>query len=428
MKVTCKNCHKEVRAPDEWAGRKVKCPGCKQPIRIPNPDTDRVEKKLGVNLASLEAIEAGGLALERDEESRPMTLAEAKAAQEALRAERGEKKKKDPAVRTCPSCFTEVRVEDLYSEVMCRNCGGGIPPTQQTKLAAGGFKAADTTANFQASFYGGFTTAALYPLPAISSIFVAMAVALGTVAVPVLAMCALQSVSSSNEVVKEEPDLGWVGYFITVMFIGQAIYLGSIAYYVMIDTVRTTSNGSDQPTTLTWSPVKLVSALGGYGALLGFYAAITSILIVVSGGHFPPGADDIKLLGRPLNLAVLAIITFGVPMNMIGLASAESVDGLNPKKVGQSILQVVGHYTFLFLIFLIYLSINVAIMYGVMSLAGPKIMQAAKEGIGKGYVNMLIGLAGWAGVIGFGFYFAYSVGRVLGLFARTFKEDIEFEL
>ena len=425
MKVTCKNCRKVVQPPDEWAGRKVKCPGCKQPIRIPNPDAERAEKDLGLNLASLEAIEAGGQALERDEESMPMTLAEAKAAREA---QSGKKAVFDPAMRTCPSCFTKVRVEDLYAEVMCSNCGGGIPPTNHKKVAGGGFKAADTGDKFLTSFYGGFTTAAMYPLPAITSIFVAMAIALGTVAIPVSAMVALQSASASNEVAKEQPDVGWVGYFITVMFVIQAIYLGSVAYYVLIDTIRTTTTGSDQPTSLTWSPVKLVSALGGYGALLGFYGVIASILILIAGGSIPPGAEDIKLLGKPLSLIVLALITFGVPMNMIGLASAESVDGLNPKKVAMSVIHVAGHYTFLFLIFLIYLSINVAIMYGVMSLAGPKIMQAAREGIGKGYMNMLIGLGGWACVIGSGFYFAYSVGRVLGLFARSFKEDLDFEL
>ena len=53
---------------------------------------------------------------------------------------------------------------------------------------------------------------------------------------------------------------------------------------------------------------------------------------------------------------------------------------------------------------------------------------AAQHGIKEGFVKMLGGLGAWTTVIGAGFYFAYAFGRILGLFARTFREDIDFEL
>jgi hypothetical protein len=68
------------------------------------------------------------------------------------------------------------------------------------------------------------------------------------------------------------------------------------------------------------------------------------------------------------------------------------------------------------------------LMYAVMSWAGPAIMEAAKKGIAVGYLNVLGGVGAWSVVIGLGFYFAYSIGRILGLFARTYKELLEFEL
>ena len=41
IQVVCDDCGAEFRAKDEHAGRKVSCPECRQPIRIPDPDSPR---------------------------------------------------------------------------------------------------------------------------------------------------------------------------------------------------------------------------------------------------------------------------------------------------------------------------------------------------------------------------------------------------
>ena len=115
-------------------------------------------------------------------------------------------------------------------------------------------------------------------------------------------------------------------------------------------------------------------------------------------------------------------------MNMIGLASSHAFDGLHPVKVFRSIARLLGHYTFLFLIVLLYLGFYVGLMWAVMSWAGPAIAGAATQGIKNGIVKLLIGVCAWAVVMGLGFYFAYSIGRILGLFSRTYREEIEFEM
>ena len=59
-------------------------------------------------------------------------------------------------------------------------------------------------------------------------------------------------------------------------------------------------------------------------------------------------------------------------------------------------------------------------------MAGPGILRAAREGIGAGVAGMIGGLAAWSGVIGLGIYFGYVVGRILGLFARSYRDRLEF--
>jgi len=122
------------------------------------------------------------------------------------------------------------------------------------------------------------------------------------------------------------------------------------------------------------------------------------------------------------------LMTFGVPMNLIGLSSSHALDGLNPIRVFKSIVGTHGNYVFLFLITLLYFGIYAGVMTAVMNWAGPKIMGAATQGLGVGVMNMLMGLVAWVVMLGCGFYFACSMGRILGLFCRSYREKLDFEL
>jgi hypothetical protein len=425
MKVTCSNCQNAFHAPDEWVGRKVRCPKCKQPTSLPTKE----DADLSVDLGSLGAIEAGGQALVVERKGKPMTLKEAQAAAAAG----GPKVKPaiaDPTIRTCPQCGQKVRVIDLYSEVLCRHCGGGISAVaKEDDGELVGFKVAAEGLAGRVSFYAGFTSAAFYPIPAIAFILTAMAIALGVIAAPTFGLLGLLNAASLNSATKQDPtSLAWVGTFLTAMFVLEGVYFGSIAYYCMIDTIRSTTAGNEQPPGLTWNVTKIGSALGGYAALIGFYLAVVLILVAVFGNGFPTAAKDFAVLGNPISLTVLALMTFSIPMNIIGLASSEMVDGLNPAKVAMSIGRLLGHYIFMFLIVLIYMGFYLGLMYAVMSWAGPVITEAAAKGISVGYLNVLGAIAGWAALMGLGFYFAYMIGRILGLFARTYKEQMEFGL
>jgi len=432
MKVRCPNCRKVLQAPDEWAGRQVKCPGCKRKVSLPPKGSASSDSDLNFDLGTLGSIESAGEAVVSERRAKPMTLKEAQAAAAAAAAAtpEGPPSKVDPAIRTCPQCGLKVKSPDLYSELLCRHCGSGIPglalESGKKVKYTDGMKDRIKT---RVSFYTGFTGAALYPLPAISGVLLGMGLAVAIIAVPISGVLAFLTAASLNRAVKEEPELGWVAPLLAMMFIAEAAYFGSVGYYALIDTIRATTAGSEQPPPLTWNITKLGAALGGYAALLGIYAVIFIVLLVTSGGSFPPSQDDIaNVLGSPVNLAVLALVTFTVPMSMIGLSSGHALDGLNPVRVGLSIGRVIGHYIFLFLIVLIYLGFYVGIMYAVMNWAGPAITQAAREGMKKGYLNMIGGVGAWALVMGAGFYFSYSIGRILGLFTRTYRDHLEFEV
>lgn len=424
MKVSCPNCKKVLQAPDDWAGRKVKCPGCKGVIALPAASKEPASIGPALDLDSLENLEDAGEVLYRQKGKR-MTLAEAQAAGAGVEAGPS---RSDPTIRTCPKCGKKVKSEDIYSELICRDCDTAIPGVDIVPETKGRYTGglADRIKT-QVSFYTGFGSAFLYPIPALVWILLGMGIALATIAVPLLAVLAFTAGAGLNPIA-EKQDMGWVATFLTVMFAAQGIYFGSVAYYAMIDTIRTTGSGGEQPPSLTWNVINLGAALAGYIALIGFYAAVVTLLIVAKTGHLPSSMADLDALGSPGPLIVLALLTFGVPMNMIGLASSHALDGLNVIRVFRSIGRVIGHYIFLFLIVLLYLGMYVGGIVAVMKWAGPAIMTAAQKGMDVGLIKMLGGPAAWSVLIGLGFYFAYMIGRVLGLFCRSFKEDLDFDL
>src|SRR5262249_55869083 len=156
-------------------------------------------------------------------------------------------------------------------------------------------------------------------------------------------------------------------------------------YYTVIDAIRATTANNEQPPNLTWNIASLGAALGGYIALLVFYAIIVIALV----GGVPSSSADLAGLATPAKLAILALLTFAVPMNLLGLASSHAMDGLHPVRVFKSIGLTFGHYTFLFLVVLIYLSISAGLIVALMNWAWPMISNAATQGVGSGFLRML---------------------------------------
>lgn len=430
MKVSCSNCKKSFEAPQHMAGKKVRCPVCKAPIKIPAAEPAH---DVGFDLGSLDSMEDGGEAILR-EKGKQVSLKEAQAAAAAgLEGQPAPKLVKfDPTVRICPQCRERVVSVDIYGDLMCRNCGAAIPGLEIEQEETRYTTMSERVRN-PVTFYNGFTSAVAYPIPSLGSIGLASVVALAVIALPVMAILGFTGASSANEVTREKTDFAWVGTTMMVFFLIEAIYFGAVGYYSLIDSIRTTTSGTEQPPPLTWSLSKLGPALGGYASLLGLYLVTATLLVFTQKGAMPDSvADYTHYLGRPFPLVILALLTFGVPMNLIGLSSTHLADGLNPVKVGPSIGRTIGHYIFLFLIVLLYMGFYTGVMIAVMNWAWPQLQAAAhrdsEASLSQTFLKVFMALVAWAVLVAAALYFAYVMGRVLGLFSRTYKEKLAFEL
>jgi len=427
MKITCPKCRRVVQAPDAWAGRKAKCPSCKKMIRLPSPDEQDSGQPV-LDLASLHQLEQGGEPVLVDRKKKPLTLKEA---QRLAAAEDGDSiavVPGDPSVRVCPRCHEKVKSVDPYAEMLCPHCGAGIPPPVLPSTEKVKYRTDYDAAAKQVRFYDGFMSAVTFPLPNFTAVLLGMLAALATIAGPILALLGVIKAGDLNPVAAKEGtvDYGWVGLFITAMFALQAVYFGALAYGVLIDTIRNTLSGNDAPPNLTWNITKLGTALGGYAGVLAAYLLAASLLVMMTSGAFPASLEELNALLEPQTIVLLIVLGFPLPMNLMGLASSNAVNGLHPARVGKSLWNTLGHYFFLYLIFLLYVGFYLAAMVGVLRVAGPGILRAAREGIGAGVAGMMGGLGAWSGVIGLGIYFGYVVGRILGLFARSYRDRLDF--
>lgn len=432
LPVQCPRCHSSFKVADKYAGKTIKCPACNKPIHLPEPKPSPEEDpSQGMDFGSMEAIEEGGETLEfrRSRWRRRMSLKEAKA---AAGPAADDDKPRDPNIRVCPFCGTQAVASDPYSEILCKECDKPIPGLEQGAMEAG-VRYADSLvgrSTVQINFYTGFGSALLYPVPALMWILLGMAVALAAIVVPAGAILSFTAGSSLNPI-SEKADVTWVGLFVAIMFVIEGVYFSMVNYHILVDSIRTTASGGEVPPALTWSPASLGAMILGYIALMLYYVAVVAFLLWWAGQGTIDFSQTQVMLNRlrsPGNLAVLAILTFMVPMNLIGLASGHTIDGINPVRVGRSIAGVGGHYVFLFLIVLFYFGLYVGIVAGVMSWAGTAIVNAVRNGIQQGIQALAMGLLAWAVVIGLGFFISYSLGRILGLFARTYKDKLDFDL
>lgn len=433
LKVTCPRCKESLEIPDKFAGKAVRCPACNRAIRVPEPPeqkSDDPARKL--DYGSLEAIEGEGMTLERKRKlfQRKMSLKEAREAS-GEPDEIAAALEQDPTLRFCPHCHAKVHAPDAYVEVICTACDKPIPsPLEAETVSAiytGSLRGRMTA---PVTFYTGFLSSVLYPFPAMIWILLGIIVALAAIVLPVGVVLAFAAGTALNPL-NAGVDFGWVGPFLTGMFILEGLYFGAVNYHILIDSIRTTASGGEVPPALTFNPTSLGTAFAGYLAIgLYYFVMLFLLFFVANRGAFalPTTHEQLQQLRTPGNYFILGLVTFMVPMNLVGLASSRWVDGLNPSRVVRSILACFAHYTFLFMIVLVFLGAYTGVMLGVMEWAIGAVLDAAKNGIQQGLMTLVGGLGAWAVVIGAGLFFTYSLGRLIGLFVRTYREHLDFDI
>jgi len=418
MEFECDRCHQKLGVPDKWAGRRVRCRGCNRVLVVPEPE----EAPLG------SSINLGALAAGTEEPSEPLVT---EFAPIPVAHRTGPADKTDRALkRKCPHCGKLIKVMDPYSEVLCSGCWRPVPPTDSIEPEKNDSERAQRAFERTLAFYDGIVGVFGYPMGAIGAILLSMLVAGGAILLPVgLILMFVMGVALNP--IAPGANLSWVPTLLAVMFLIEGVYFAGMGYSLLLDSTRLTIAGNDKPPELSWNPATVGSGLIGYAVLVLVYGSVyVGVNYVVSGGKtvLPTSLDEVRQLRSPVTIAALALLTFTVPMAVIGLASMPGIQGLSPGRIIRSIVGCFVHYLFLFVVVCIMLGVYFGLTAGVVAWAGDAVLKVLRQGVSKGFDTLLLGLLAWTILVGTGLYCAYMMGRLHGLFARTFRNRLAFDI
>lgn len=427
MKLRCPRCQQKITVPDEWAGKAIRCTGCNKAFQIPKPQESSgpLPGEKDLDLASLANLEArsGGMG---DEE---LAAAEAILATETATDE--------PPPRTCPNCQKQIKVKNPYVELLCSHCGKPIPALKKglgfTTGRAVLVGATNLRSESKVGFYEGLGSATTYPLGAIGSLITAVLIAVGAILLPVGLMTSLARTTEQSDVGSLQGvtvhELTGLEKAMTVFFFMEVLFFVGVGVHAFIDVARATSIGEDKPPPLVWYPGAWGESLVGYLALLVYYGLFAAVAIMIAnGGAFviPSSIGQVKQWLTPTILTLAGLMTFFVPMNLLGLTVGKVMQAVNPVRLVKSILATHVNYVFLFLLVTVYMSMFVALFGMVLDWFGGQFRQLQRDTSLGNVSGVALGLVSWGAVMGLGFYGVYVLGRLHGLFARTFRKQLEF--
>ncbi|MBN1342179.1 MAG: hypothetical protein JXQ73_05845 [Phycisphaerae bacterium] len=415
IEFSCDRCDQKLKVPDDWGGRRVRCKGCNRVLKVPDPVTSQLDSS--IDLAALKAGQEGP----DDQivtEFAPIPRA---SRSEAIRR----RAMQDELAVTCPHCGKVIKVEDPYVEVLCSSCWKAVPPLKEGEQIA----KASSRGSGAAAFYDEILSVFTYPIDAMGSILLGMLVAGGAILLPIgLVLMFVMGVALNP--IAPEADISWVPVLLAAMFVFEGVYFAGMGYSGLLDAARNTVVESDKPPDLPWNLGTIGSGIVGYLTLLVAYALVfLGVNHLVSGGEFvvPKSLDDAKQIMSPVSIAALCLLTFTVPMTIIGLALMPGLGGMSPGRILRSIAGTIVHYLFLFAVVVFMLGIYLGIMSSVIGWAIDTLLIVIREGIEKGIGSLLMGLFAWTILIGAGLYCALMMGRLHGLFARTFRRKLAFD-
>lgn len=427
MKLRCPRCQKKLTIPDKYAGKAIRCPACSRAFSVPKltAGTGAAMEASKLDLEGLAGLERASTEMDERE------LAEAS---RIVAAQKEAKKKSSAKVRVCPNCNKPTEVKDPYADILCSHCWQSIPALVKgetlvkVKASRGG----------AAAFYGDFATAVTYPIPALAGLGSAAGIAIAAALAPVAIMTALTYVMAQGNVglpgadLKEQ-DLSGIQWILAAIFGLEVLFYTAVALHVFLDTIRATVIGTQAPPNLGWTPAAWGKSFVGYFVLLSYYAvATTGILFVTYPGDLVAEIQKGEVLeiftaaGTPFFIGML-VISFGVPMNLLGFGLGSVGQAINPIRVFKSIGRTHVHYIFLVLLLSVYgILFASAFLAIVFDWFIPQIGEMMK---GAGQGNMLqvaLALVAWGVVMAFYFYGNYVLARLHGIFAQSFRKDLLF--
>lgn len=444
MKVACPNCKRALKVPDDWAGRTARCPHCKSPFSVPEPAPSApAAAPLEPGQVDLQAL-ADLVPEERtpppaDVNPPPPTRRRWKRQKPAA-----EPPAKRPSVvkgadgklyRLCPACGHQVRTEDLYMDLLCSNCGRTIPattkvdeielPKGQTLIGGHG-----TDRNLTVGFYDGLVRAFGYPIGALESILMGTLVAIGVIVAPMALIMGLVAVMKMEPVEGDKFSVGsWPGMVMGGMLLVELIYCAGVGFYALIDSIRSTNSGAEKPPQLVFNLATIAGGLISYIGFIVFYGLLAVLGIRLFGnwpGQMPTTLDKIQAVMGTGVYVYLAILTFFMPMTLIGLAIGKGLQGLNPMRMLRSIAGTAANYVFLYCIVLVYAGLVGIALTQMLAYTGQSIADVYRKGIEQTAGSMAMGVVFWGLLMAGSFYGQYVLGRILGLFAREYQFKLAY--
>ncbi|MCK6483592.1 MAG: hypothetical protein HUU22_05685 [Phycisphaerae bacterium] len=427
MKLRCPRCQQIIKVPDEWGGKAIRCSACNKAFVVPKPrEADlHLPGEKAVDLESLAKLEARTSELDEEE------LAAAQSVVATEPAEGGE------TTRTCPHCNKIVPVKDPYVELLCSHCWKIIPALKKGAGLITGGRSLAGARNLRSegtlTFYEGIGTALVYPVGAIGSLLTAALVAIGTILLPVALATALQRTTEQSQVGTEtgvvQEELTGVEMAMMAFFWFQVLFFSGVGVHALVDVTRTSAIGQEKPPPLVWNPAAWGESLIGYFALLLYYAVfllLATLMIHKGEMAFPTSVKDFREFLNPTIIGIAGVMTFFVPMSLIGMSCGKLSQSLNPVRVVRSIAGTHLNYVFLFLLDIVLMSLFVAVFAVIAAWFGGEIRKMQRAAAEGAIVNVAAGLVSWGIVMGVGFYSVYVLGRLHGLFARTYQKNLEF--
>ncbi len=443
MKVACPKCKQVLKVPDDWAGRTARCPHCKSPFSVPEPAPSTAPASTEPGVVDLKAL-ADMVPEERTPAPPDVDAPPPRRADRGKRRPAAEQPKKRPAVvkgedgklyRICPACGHQVKTEDLYMDLFCSNCGQTIPattkvdeielPKGQTLIGGHG-----QDINRTVGFYDGLVLAFGYPIGALESILMGTGVAIGVIVVPMAVIMGLVAVMKMEPVEGDKFSVGsWPGMMMGGMLLIQLIYCAGVGFYALIDSIRSTNSGAEKPPQLVFNLATVAGGMVNYIGFVAFYGLLTVLGIRLLGnwlGQMPTTLDKLQgVMGMGVYV-YLAVLTFFMPITIIGLATGKGLQGLNPMRMVRSIAGTAPHYVFLYCIVLVYAGLVGIALTQTLAYTGQSIADVYRKGIEQSAGSMAIGVVFWGLLMAGGFYGQYVLGRILGLFARQYQYKLAY--
>ncbi len=425
MKLRCPRCEKKLAIPDRYAGKTIRCPACNRGLKVPKPQT-AVAGDTGLDLEGLAALET---------QTTQMSDEERVGAEEAVQAaaESGES-----LFRVCPHCNARVQTDDPGAEVLCSHCWKAIPAAVGGELAGKQRTQRKTvSATGAGGFYSELASSVAYPVPALSSLLTAAGIAFLAALLPVVVMTAGAQLMEQGDVGTEkgvqQADFSGVQVMLITIFSAEIFFFAAVAAHAFFDVARTTGIGDDQAPKLSFSPNQWGKSFASYLVLAVYFALATYVVAMLT---ISDGFQDYLFKGDVKGLIAqggtsfgvgMVIVTFFIPMNLLGISLGNIGEALNPANILKSFGKTHVHYVFLVLILAVYGGLfGFAFVSILFDWFIPKI-EGMRTGSSEGkLLDVAMPLLAWGIVMAFFFYGTYVLARLHGLFVRSFRKGLYF--